>query len=423
MAPGNHFRFLLLTIMALAFAGPFSSGSAAGAESRYFDALQQQRLDEFQFIPAYRTRAYLHGAATHLAKLCDNLSQEAGAIQNFDVVAHLLSWGIRKEVGDTIFNGKVKLEDAAFFQTAPADEDIKSYVKRVGCKPSAHEAWLASARKLVTEPLLAADFSSHAAWACQKYKNMNPSCDCFAQAFDMETSPAQRKKIIDQKESHEVYHDVLTQGDFLLRVARNCSYLPDLVSNAPNAPQMIAPSVQIALGRYVVRRESTDQSFEPYGGYCDIEKDRPNRFPVKCRVGGTFDGFGTVENGKFIVRFPIGVYRYQIQPDGSFLREGGDAGWTETLTMQSETNRPEMLPQIPQVRRMPMRDAPVRGPMARDEEVEKTSKARRCAALAKNVEYFQARAAAVPADRVQNARHLFERVKTLQRQYEEQCGA
>lgn len=423
MAFKNRFRSALVSSWGfiLVFAG---ASSAISAESPYFEALLEQRLDPFQTVPAYRTRAYLHGAATHLKKLCPVLSGEAEKIQDFRVVKHLLAWGIRKEVGDTFFNGKVKLEDAAFFQTAPADEDIKAYVKRAGCDLDVHRAWLASAHKLISETLLVADFSSHATEACQKYRQMSPPCDCFAQSFDMETSPAQRKRIVDQKASHEVYHDVLTQGDFLLRVARNCAYLPDLVSHAPNAPQMIAPKVQIALGRYVVRRESTDGSFEPYGGYCDIEKDRPNRFPVKCRVGGTFDGFGMVENDKFIVRFPKGVYRYQMQPDGSFLREGGDAGWTETLTMQSETNRPEMLPQIPQVRRTPPKALPPRGTIVSETDRDRESKARYCAGFAKSVAGFKARIASVPPDQMgsTSAQRLIERAKTVQRQYEEKCG-
>lgn len=272
----------------------------------------------------------------------------------------------------------------------------------------------ASARTLLSEQLLVADFSSHAEAACQKYQaQKNAACDCFARSFDVESSPAQRKKLLDQNESRDAYREVLMQNDFILRIARNCDHLPDLVSNAPSAPQMKEPSIQIALGRYVVRRESKYPHYAPYGGYCDIEKDRPNRFPVKCRVGGTFDGFGSVENGKFIVTFPNGVYRYQMNGDGSFVREWENSEWTETLTMQSETNRPETLSPIPQVRRIPAEEKTDR---------QSESRARWCAGLAKNVADLQARAAAVPPERARDARHLFNRVEALQQQFQEQCG-
>lgn len=306
-------RTALLALLA-AIASTIGAASAY-AQSSYFRAMLDGSISQFDALPAYRTRIYVGGLIAALNRQCPtlNIPSHPGPLE-----------AGQYRIGSI---GSVSLiaraaEDAAFFAAADSDADIAAYSARHGCDQTTHSRWIRTATSMLRDPLLAGSIQSFASETCTqlKYRGDHSDCSCFATSFDMETTPNQRRNILQTAQVHDTLREMLVHGGLAQIISGRCSVVPDLVTGAPSAPGNSSAAVQIADGGYDLL--GTDWRNGPQRmPLLLVDKIGANRYRFSWTSGGAFaPGIASVSGSTVTVQPTYGrSYSGTIDSEGRLI--------------------------------------------------------------------------------------------------------
>ena len=110
--------------------------------------------------------------------------------------------------------------------------DVLAMIDRSGCNAAAHANWLTNAKAFMNDPNVAGLFPQ-AAMLCQESGSSAQLCSCFATGYDMEATPAQRRRVLTASPQIEGLRATLRDQDFATRVVYKCATAPAIAH--PNA--------------------------------------------------------------------------------------------------------------------------------------------------------------------------------------------
>jgi hypothetical protein len=197
---------------------------------QYFEALRQGQFTSFDSQSAYRIRVYVQGLFASYEKRCPDEAP------NYRIPWDLVAYGLKPVnsawgTGGSVFSLELAARDTAFFTLADAERDMASVVSASSCALSVHRGWIDQAKKVLSEPRLAGPLSG-LQQACEAAGQHNAGCVCFDEAYDMQSSPAQRRRFLEAQTPLQGFQQTLHDADFATRVAIKCPSTPNFFAAA-----------------------------------------------------------------------------------------------------------------------------------------------------------------------------------------------
>lgn len=313
-----------LSVAVLAAVG-LAGMSWARTPGPYFESLQSDKAAALDNVPVLFIRSYLNIALATYEKACPDTAPVytrpwalAAYVmklphQGVDPASALGSNGLW-----VMANKRLEHWNAV---QANGENDVLWLKEQSGCSATAHRAWAANAKAMAENPRIAGPFPQAQA-LCEASGSSASLCSCFATSYDMEATPADRRRVLDSKPQIEGLRTTLRNGDLSARVSYKCEASPPIVS--PDTEYLQTSDEQHRL------KEGLYRIFMPLarvqaGATCHITRQINWRYLVPC-MGPP--GVGTLSSGGDLL-----TVRYKgTKPDQSFsvLADG-------TLRLQSKS--------------------------------------------------------------------------------------
>jgi hypothetical protein len=202
----------------------------------------------------------------------------------------------------------------------------KPLAREKGCAPPVHAGWIAGAQHYFQDKELAADVQADLKQACEASATRG-DCGCFAKQFDWESTPGQRKAVLESKVKEDALRNLVRDGETRQRLSYRCAALPNF-----GHAQVAAASRTISVGRYEGYFRSR-QLPRPGPFVCFFTSaGTPNQFRVRCGEGyRSREVTGTVIQDGTAVTFswngaPLMPRDWQLTADGG-MKSSIDPKW------------------------------------------------------------------------------------------------
>lgn len=281
-----RFRSLLHRLMfAVALIATVAAPSAQTIES-----LAAKQYRDFDDLRTLFGRFYVHTLFAGLKEACPSYP-DALPPPALDVVEYIQYRSIGQPDVNKAFEALgVSVEMDIYAAAHDGPREIKALAREQGCARSVHAAWIAGARHYLEEKELGGAVQNELNQACEA-STSGGDCGCFAKQFDWESTPGQRKAVLESKVKVDALRKLVRDSETRQRLSYRCAKLP----NFGNA-KVAASNRTISSGRYewYVRMRQTRPS--PF--VCAFHPTRtPNQFIVRYA-----QGFGSRETSGSVVQ-------------------------------------------------------------------------------------------------------------------------
>ena len=292
----------------------------------YFGALQAGNAAVFDNVPVLLIRTYLNVALATYEKECPETAPSYArpwALAAYVVTpAHANSGGSGLVLW-TAANGSLNS------WTSDAENDVRALKEQAGCSASAHRAWVANAKAMAQDSRVAGPFPQ-ARELCEQSRAAPTVCACFSNSYDMEATPAERRRVRDARPPLDGLRATLRDSSSYLssRVSYKCETSPPIAS--PATEYLYTSDEHHRL------KEGTYRVFHPLaraqaGKTCRLTRNLDWRYTLACLLQPT--GQGTLSSAGDM----LAVHYKGSKPDDAFsvLADG-------TLRLQSRNPQVKM---------------------------------------------------------------------------------
>lgn len=271
-------RLLVAVLAAVGLAGM----SWARTPGPYFESLQSGNAAAFDNVPVLFIRSYLNIALATYEKACPDTAP-----------AYTRPWAlaayVMKPPSQGLDPASALASNGLWVMTtrrwadwnevqANGENDVLWLKETSGCSAAAHRAWVANAKAMAENPRIAGPFPQAQA-LCEASGSSASLCSCFATSYDMEATPADRRRVLDSKPQLEGLRATLRNDDLSARVVYKCEASPPIVS--PDTEYLHTSDEQHRL------KEGVYRMFFPLaraqaGQTCEITRKADWRYRFEC---------------------------------------------------------------------------------------------------------------------------------------------
>lgn len=205
------------------------TAGASSAESSYFSALESGNTEPFANTPAVQIRTYVMTAFARLERECPN----AGTAYKrpWNLAEYLAKMPVAGDPATAMVVNGIWVGEAKKVErwSEMAKGDVAAFLNRSGCKGIAQQAWVSTAKKMLEDPLSGGPFPQAKA-LCEESGAKPDTCDCFANDYDMESTPRQRRSVLDGKPPIEGLRTSLRDRDLAIRATYKCHSAPAIAN-------------------------------------------------------------------------------------------------------------------------------------------------------------------------------------------------
>lgn len=264
----------------LTLAACMTSSSWARAPGPYFASLQSGNAAAFDNVPVLMIRMYLNTALATYVKACPEAAPSYK--RPWDLAAYVMKVPPQQGGPNLALLPFLALEakkmEAWTAGPGNAENDVLRFMEQSTCNAAAQRAWADNIKAFAQDPRIAGPFPQAQA-LCEESGASASLCACFAMSYDMEATPAERRRVLEGQPSIEGMRATLRNDYLSARVTYKCEASPPITS--PDTEYLQTSDEQHRLHEGIYRMHFP-LARTPSTATCTLSRQRAWLYALNC---------------------------------------------------------------------------------------------------------------------------------------------